>query len=304
MLFIVGAVLGYSILPVFTKNIMATGLTPTDTAIWRYIFAAPIFWLYTWLDNGCKLSAKPNCLPLPKLKLLLVGSLLSAAALVAFFGLQIMPAGVFVVLFYTYPAMIAIMSLFLGDRLPLQSWIALGLTLVGVVLVTPDFSAELGNANLLGVGLAFVNAALVAVYFILNSRILRGHPDKTRASAYIVTGALIILLVFGLIQGGVQVPQGEAWLLLIALASISTVIPVFCLSNGIARLGPSRASITGAFEPLLTSFWAMLFLSEVMVAQQWLGGVVIVAGVILLNLRRPAKPAVPALTVERTGAAD
>jgi drug/metabolite transporter (DMT)-like permease len=304
ILFIVGAVLGYSILPVFTKNIMASGLEPVDTAIWRYAFAAPIFWLYTWLDNGCKFAAKPNCLPLPKIRLILMGTLLAAAALAAFFGLEIMPAGVFVVLFYTYPAMIAIMSLFLGDKLPLQAWIALGLTLVGVVLVTPDFSKELGGANLLGVGLAFLNAFIVAMYFILNGRILRNHPDKTRASAYIVSGALIVLAIFGVLQGGVRVPQGTTWLLLIGLASFSTVFPVFCLSNGIARLGASRASITGAFEPLLTSFWAMLFLGEIMIAQQWLGGVVIVAGVILLNLRRAPKPAASALKVERAGAAD
>jgi drug/metabolite transporter (DMT)-like permease len=40
---------------------------------------------------------------------------------------------------------------------------------------------------------------------------------------------------------------------------------------------------------LVTALWAMLFLGEIMLTQQWLGGVVIVAAVILLNLRRPAR---------------
>jgi drug/metabolite transporter (DMT)-like permease len=290
ILFIIGSVTGYSILPVFTKNILASGMEPPDIAFWRFFFAAPIFWLYTWLENGRSLSARYGSPPQPRLILMLLGSFLALAAVVAFFGLEIMPAGTFVVLFYTYPAMIAVISLFLGDRLPLQGWIALGLTIVGVVMVTPDFSAGLSGDNLTGVVLALINAGLVAVYFILNSRILQHHRDKTRGGAYIVTGALIILSAFTLYRGGVALPGSlSIWLLLIALATVSTVFPVFCLTNGIARLGPARASIMGSFEPLLTAFWAMLFLNEMMLPQQWMGGAVIVAAVILLNLRRPAR---------------
>ncbi len=290
ILFIIGSVMGYSILPVFTRNILASGMEPPDIAFWRFCFAAPIFWLYTWLENGRSLSARFGSPPLPRIVLMLLGSLLALSAVVAFLGLEIMPVGTFTVLFYTYPAMIALLSLFLGDRLPLQGWIALGLTIVGVVMVTPDFSAGLGGGNLTGVALALINAGVVAVYFILNSRILHRHRDKTRASAYIVTGALIILLAFSLYRGGVAFPKGvNIWLLLIALATVSTVFPVFCLTNGIARLGAARASIMGAFEPLVTALWAMLFLGEMMLMQQWLGGIVIVAAVILLNLRRPAR---------------
>jgi drug/metabolite transporter (DMT)-like permease len=290
MLFIIGSVTGYSILPVFTKNILASGMEPPDIAFWRFFFAAPIFWLYTWLENGRSLAARHGSPPLPRAILLLLGSLLALAAVTAFFGLEIMPAGTFVVLFYTYPAIIAVISLFLGDRLPLQGWIALGLTIVGVIIVTPDFSAGLAGSNFTGVLLALLNAANVAVYFILNSRVLQRHRDKTRASAYIVTGALLALAIFALMRGGVSLPNSlNIWLLLVALATLSTVFPVFCLTNGIARLGAARASIMGSFEPLLTAFWAMLFLGETMQAQQWLGGLVIVAAVILLNLRRPAR---------------
>jgi drug/metabolite transporter (DMT)-like permease len=288
MLFIVGAVIGYSMLPVFTKNILAAEIEPPDIAFWRFILTVPLFWLYTFWENGGSLAIRASSSPLPRLRLLLLGGLLSLAALAAFFGLEILPAGTMVVLFYTYPAMVAIIGLFLGEKLPALAWVALGLTIAGVALVTPDFSAGLSGANFTGVLLALVNALIVAVYFILNSRLLRAHRDKTRASAYIVTGALIFLVLFTLVRGGVQVPQGETWLYFIALAVFSTVFPVFCLTNGIARLGPARASIVGSFEPLLTSFWAMLFLGEVMIAQQWLGGLVIVSGVILLNLRREA----------------
>ena len=42
---------------------------------------------------------------------------------------------------------------------------------------------------------------MVAVYFIVSSRLLRGYPDMVRASAWTVTGALVVLVVLALVRG-------------------------------------------------------------------------------------------------------
>lgn len=272
------AVMGYSFLPVFTNHLQRGGMEPLQIALWRFAITTPLFWGMSFLRAQDRAYGGR----LPKIKLLMMGMLLAAAALCAFFGLARITAGTYVVIFYTYPAIVALISLVLGERLSLWGWAAILLTVVGVVLTAPDFSAGFQGDNLIGVLLALTNSVIVAVYYIVNARLLRGQPATARAGAWAVSGALIVLLIAGVLTG-IKVPQGTNVLLLIGLAVISTVMPVFTLTMGIQKVGATKAAVFGTFEPLLTAFLAMILLGQQMLPIQWLGGVVIVASVILLQ---------------------
>ena len=85
-------------------------------------------------------------------------------------------------------------------------------------------------------------------------------------------------------MAGFNLPQSQdVWLHLVGLALVSTLLPIFALNIGIQKLGPTRAAIFGTIEPLTTSLLALIFLGEVMQPIQWLGGLVIVVSVILLQ---------------------
>lgn len=276
------SVTGYSFLPVFTAKLLDLGVEPTEIALWRYALTVPVFWALAALAARRARTSAP-ARPLPKVRLLLIGTLLAIAALCAFFGLQRIPAGTYVVIFYTYPAFTALIALALGDRLAAWGWVALGLTLVGVMLTVPDFSEGLSGGNLIGVLAALLNALIVAVMFTLNARILKGQPARARAAALMTTGALLSLAVIGLLLGARLPSQPEAWLYLGGMALVSTVMPIFLTYVGLQRLGAARAAILGSVEPLLTSLIAMIFLGQMMAPIQWAGGVIIVVSVILLE---------------------
>jgi drug/metabolite transporter (DMT)-like permease len=279
--YIFTAVIGYSFLPVFTDHLLKGGVEPLDIALWRYAIATPIFWLLAF-------ARRSGAEGLPRLRLVLIlGPLLAGAAVVAFFGLGLIPAGTYSVIFYTYPAMVALIMLVLGERLSLWGWVALALTLVGIGLTAPDFSEGLRGENLPGVLLALINALLVAIYFIFSSHMLKGRANTTdsvlRASAWAVTGTLGFLIATSALMG-LNVPQGgNAWANLLAMALVSTVMPVFALNMGLQKLGPTRAAIFGTVEPMTTALFALLFLGQVMQPLQWVGGVCIIASVILLQ---------------------
>jgi drug/metabolite transporter (DMT)-like permease len=280
------AVIGYSCLSIFTKKLFARGVEPLDIAFWRFAFAALIYWGIVFIRGQRRPKTGAVSIPLPRVKLMLLGMLFAGEAVVAFYGWERLSAGTFTVLFYSYPAMVAILGLFMGERLPVIGWIALALTLVGIALTAPDFSAGLTGGNFVGVLLALLDALQVAIYFLLINRVTRGHNDMVRMSAWTVTGALIVITVVAGSQG-MTLPQGDSWLFLIAIAVICTVLPVFALNASIQKLGAARASILATFEPLLTAVLALIFLGEVMLPIQWVGGIVIIASVILLQLRRP-----------------
>jgi drug/metabolite transporter (DMT)-like permease len=130
--------------------------------------------------------------------------------------LERIPVSTFIVLFYTFPAIVALLSAVMGERLPVLGWVALGLTLVGIALTAPDFSVGLSGNNIAGgVILSLINAFVVAVYFLISSALLRGHTDMARASAWSVTGAFLIFVVSILFRP-VSVPRqpenGRFWL--------------------------------------------------------------------------------------------
>ncbi len=279
------SVAGYSCFSIFTKILLARGEQPVNIAFWRYLFTLVIFWALV-LFRRVRTPVRTST-PLPRLRLLLLGTLFAGEALVAFFGFEKLPAATFTVLFYSYPAIVAILEAFLGERLSPVAWLALVLTLIGIVLTAPDFSAGLGGGSLLGVVLALLDAFQVAVYFLLSSRLMRGHPDMLETSAWTVTGAFIVLVVIGLVTNGLALPQPDSWLLVLAMAVIGTVLPVFALNAGIQKLGSTRAAIIATFEPVLTAILALTFLGEMLLPTQWLGGAIIIASVILLQLRRP-----------------
>ncbi len=310
MLLVLASVTGYSMLPVFIKALQVSGLNSLDIATWRFALAVPLFWLMVRvlrLPKGDK--------PLPRGKLMGMGILLATAAVLTFWGFERMAAGTFVVLFYTYPAMVAVLSALLGERLPPAGWGALVLTTIGIILTVPDFGQGVGNNNLIGILLALISAFIVAVYFILSGRLLKGHTALGAASAWTTTGALLALLVlipfrasqmpgsfgdhlaeitFSMPVLAAKSPNGiELWLKLLAIATVSTVLGSFFLTMGIQKVGAARASIVGTVEPILTLIFTRVFLGEEMLPVQLIGGILIVASVVLLQLGSCIK--VPAL---------
>lgn len=275
---------GYSFFPVWVKHIQETGLGALDIGFWRFLLAVPLFWLIVLV-----LRTPPPNRPLPRVGLLGMGFLLAMAALTAFFGLERIPANTFIVLFYTYPSMVAVFSLFLGDRLPLMGWLALALTLLGIALTVPDFGAGLSGDNLIGVLLALLNALVVAIYFILSSRLLKGQTALARASAWSVSGTLLVMILFVPFRS-VQTPLNPpAWLNLLGLATVSTLLPAFFLNAGIQKVGAARAAIIGTIEPILTLLWTFLFLGEQMQPLQLLGGAFILVSIVLLQTQSMLK---------------
>lgn len=283
MLYMFTAVLGYSFFPTFTKLLLAEGMQPLDIGLWRFVFAVAILWAIR-VGVSARQGERFKLPRLPVVPVLIMGAMLAVAALAGFFGLERLPTATYIVLFYTYPMMTAFIEAALGQRLPRVAWIALALTLLGVIVTAPDFSEGLQGGNLSGVLIAFINAFVVAIYYIVSSRTLKGFRDTVGASAAILTATLGVMLVGAALAGSALPPTPTAWLLIVGMAVIGTVMPVFAINKGIPKLGAATAGILGSIEPLTSSIFALIFLGEQMNASQWIGGLVIVAGIIVLQL--------------------
>lgn len=294
LLWILLSATGYAFMPTLVKTVYANStFEPMDIALWRFLFAAPLIWILVSVRQRTA-SAKQKE-PIPIRKVMLLGFIFAFAALTAFFGLERLPASTYVVLFYTYPAMVVILSFFLGETIQRMAWVALVMALIGVALTVPDFTTE-GGGDIVGVGFAFANAAVVALYYIVSKRVLSGVQDVFRGTAFLMVGTLCTLLIVVPFRG-IQIPDNPTtWLSMMTIAAFCTVMPVFGVNIGIQKIGASQASLISTAEPAMSMLVAMILLGEVIMLVQWVGAALIIASVILLQLRPQRKAKVTVAT--------
>ena len=274
---------GFAVIPTIVKTVYAhSSFEPYDLAVWRFALAVPILWILVLLNARRNPLIDRRAIPLRSS--LIMGIIVAVAALAAMFALQRLPGSTYIVLFFTFPAMVVLLSRLRGERIGQRSWLALALALSGVALTVPDFAAA-DSGDWIGVGLALFNALTVAVYYLMAQRVLAGVEDVSRASAYMMAGTMVVLLLLVPVRG-LQLPENTATVLgIVAIASLGTVLPVFAINVAIQRIGPARASLASTIEPVLGMLAAMLLLGEVILNVQWLGAALIVSSVIILQLR-------------------
>lgn len=282
-LWIILAAAGFSVMPSLVKLIyLHSTFAPMDIAIWRFAIAAPLMWALARFGRRTAVSAPGEKLPVARL--LIIGVFIAAAVMAAFFSLERLPGSTYIVLLYSYPAMVALLLRLQGDRIHARTWIALGLALLGVSLTVPNFGSAT-DADMLGVGLALLNAAIIAIYYLLTRRALEGVVDVTRASAIMMIGTFIIMIILIPLRG-LQFPQNPLTAVLLAgIGIFGTVLPVVGVNIAVQRIGAAQASLVSTVEPIMSMIVSMLILGELIFALQWLGAALIVGSVIVLQLR-------------------
>jgi drug/metabolite transporter (DMT)-like permease len=261
-------------------------LDPMNVITWRFIFAVPMIWALAWLNR----APEAERARLPRRKLLGVGMLFAPNPLLAFYALAIIPVSTYSLVFYSYPAIIVFVStLFLGERLSRNGWAALGLTLLGLALTVPDVVGGLAGGNLLGILMTLGNIAAYCLYFLVYSRVQRGQTAMFEASAWTMTGTLLVLGAIALTQGFMFPSNLNSWLSLTAMGATGTVIPLTALFAGVKKIGTARAAIFGTIEPVGTLILAFLLLGERLEPLQWFGGSLVLIGVVLLQTTGSAK---------------
>jgi len=198
-------------------------------------------------------------------------------------------------LLYTYPAFVTVAALMLGRATPsLRTAVALAVASAGLVLVL--LAAGTGAFDLPGALLALGASVTYTTYILISDRIV-GAIDPFALAALVLTGATASFAVAGLATGSLDLALGaDAWLWLVLIALVSTVVAVSAFFAGLRRVGPSEAAILSTFEPVVTVALAYVVLGERLTAAQLAGGALVLGAVVLLQLRPRPAPRAPLRT--------
>lgn len=205
-----------------------------------------------------------------------------------------MPVGAALLIEYLAPVLLVAWTWLRTRRRPGARVLAGSvLAILGLLLVVDLGGA--GGVDPVGPIMALTAAVGVAIYYVINARLdPELHPVVLLAASMAVgCVVLVALAVVGITPltfafGDVVLAGGVApwWLSAGVVVLISTSAAYLLGIAGGARLGSRVGSFVGLFEVLFAVLAAWVLLGDLPVPIQLLGGVLILAGVVLVKLQR------------------
>jgi DME family drug/metabolite transporter len=272
---------------VFVKLIVAdTQASALALAFWRDLFTFAILFVSLGLIRPAWLRVSRRDLPW------LIGmGAIGVGIFHVFWNLGVLLNGVAVTTVQqaAMPVVVAVAAWFLW-REPLTGpkVLAIVLTFGGTVLISaPDLKAG-AQLTLPGLLVGLGVPVAYATYSIFGKQAAGRYPPPTILTYGFgfATLALLPLQAFTTVPWPVP---ARGWLWFAGLLALSTMVPWSAYTFGLGRLPASVAGIMAMTEIPLAALYAYLLLGERLGPVQILGSVLVVAGVLLLSLRRQAQ---------------
>jgi drug/metabolite transporter (DMT)-like permease len=167
--------------------------------------------------------------------------------------------------------------------------LALALSYGGIVLVFRHDLDVVGDAHALAVGgsLVFGGAFCYAVYLVGAGGIIARLGAMRFTAWAMLASTAFVLVQFALTRhwSALDVPP-RIHLLSLAMAVFSTVVPTWLVAEAIRRIGANSSSLIGSLGPVFTIALGAMILGEPTHAVQLVGAALVLAGVLLVSLKR------------------
>ena len=216
----------------------------------------------------------------------LMGVTLNVAMFTSF---GLIPIALALMLFYTYPAGVVVVDLALGrERMTTSRLVALALSTLGVVLVLFGGVGSGLSVNPLGIALGLCAAASQVVFITVSRHGYDSVPADAATLGILATslvGASVVAVVAG--QGPslvVPLMSTAPWPYLLLGGVVAAGISSVLFLSAIRLIGGTRTGILMLLEPVVGVILASALLGEALLPLQALGGVLVLAGALILQL--------------------
>jgi len=249
---------------------MISGMTALSIIFYRVTLAFMIFIVFF------SISGNLNKLRLKDKKLYLVlFSVLQITTMLTFF-ISIMEASVpiAVLLLYTAPLYVTVFSpLLLKERSTGKGWLALCLSIAGVILIIDPGKLEL-SLKLTGIIAGMLSGISYAFQIMTSKHISKSYSGFNQAFWSFMI-AMLLLLPFAAVP--LDVVSGNIGYLIL-LAIFPTILAISLYFNGLNKVRAASASILGLIEPVSAVILSILILHESISIPVMLGGALILMG--------------------------
>jgi drug/metabolite transporter (DMT)-like permease len=247
------------------------------------------------------LATRPGALRITRRQLALVAALgIGGLALVQwsyFYAIHRLPIGEALLIQYLAPLLVALWARFaFHERVRRRLWVALGLSVAGLVLIVELWRGELDGLGILASGIACLSYSF---YLLLAER-----GTRTRDPISLLAWGFLFSSVFwaviqpwwsfptGLFEGTTSLlghlssVHAPLWLLVAWMVVFGSIVPFVLVVSALPRIGATRTAIVAMLEPVVAILVAWAWLGESLDAVQVAGAALTLVGIGLAQTSR------------------
>ena len=237
----------YGLNPLFAKPLMNAGASTEAILLFRYGIAVILLGAYLLLKKeNFRITLKQAGV------LLSLGLLYTASSTFLFEAYKYIASGLATTLVFLFPAMVAIIMVFLKVVPSWPVWLSIAATFAGVMIMTGGAGAE--KVNPLGVWFSIASAFVYALFIVIinRSKVISSIPNSLLTFYALLTGTFFFIgrCLFSGADLMAGIDGGVAWCNLIGLAVLPTIVSTASLAVATRNIGATKASVLGVFEPI------------------------------------------------------
>jgi drug/metabolite transporter (DMT)-like permease len=263
---------------VLAKIVLREGADVLTVATFRGFVGLAL--LYAWLRLGTTPTALP---PRARAIALGLGVLFAGNVFLLFKAIEAVTVPIAILTYFAYPLLTGIAGAATGvDRLTWRGAVAALAAFVGLGLMIGAHPTTLSAFGIL----AALGAACCRVAMLLITRATLQGADARLITWHSLVSSTALFALASLVTLNWQPPVGAyGWIVMLALSVAVTggILGVFAST---VRIGPFRTALFMNLEPLLATIGSVLFLAEVITPLQALGGAVMIAALVMFQIRR------------------
>ena len=237
----------YGLNPLFAKPLMNAGASTEAILLFRYGIAVILLGAYLLLKKeNFRITLKQAGV------LFSLGLLYTASSTFLFEAYKYIASGLATTLVFLFPAMVAIIMVFLKVVPSWPVWLSIAATFAGVMIMTGGAGTE--TVNPVGVWFSIASAFVYALFIVIinRSKVISSIPNSLLTFYALLTGTFFFIgrCLFSGADLMAGIDGGMAWCNLIGLAILPTIVSTASLAVATRNIGATKASVLGVFEPI------------------------------------------------------
>ena len=279
--FVLVASVGFGLAPTFANFTFAHGANAVGILLARFTIASILMLISRpFFVRGTHWPSRRLTI-----QIFLLGSIgFFLGTLMYFTALKHIDSGLAVVIFYSNPVFIVLLSWWVNHHKPNRVVaVCLVFTLIGVAITV----GQVGGGNMTSVLLVLGASLEYSLYMIISVRVMPKTDLFTGVNIVMIGAATSYALYWLLAPNSVAVhfpTDITGWINASFLGIISTACATAAMFAGVKIIGAASSSVIMTFEPVVAIFAGHLFFAEQLSATRLIGGAFVIGAVLVLAL--------------------
>ena len=274
----------YGMLATFVKLAYQENYTTAEVTISQFIYGILGMLLINAFQKSTSKTAVEKATPKNIFQLMLAGTSLGMTSVFYYLCVRYIDVSIAIVLLMQTVWMGVLLEWFLEKRKPsTQKTVAVLIVLLGTILATNILNSSV-TLDWRGIFWGLLAAASFTTTMFTANRIAIGISSAQR-SLYMLLGGAVIVFGFALFTQNTPFNFDIFLKWGIFLALFGTIIPPILMNAGFPITGIGLGSIVSALELPVSVLMAYVILSEKVVFIQWLGIILIIIAIVIMNIK-------------------